>query len=148
MKLLKEIEWINSAEESDFLEFAKDLDLVNKSVNKRLILINDRKKREAEKLAQEKYLRLCKEVEYTEPSYPQFDYDKDEMGEEDSPGSCFFSSETQAKEFINAIVSQSSYYYGHTLKWSGEGRYKINPSWKYDCSGEIIYTATYAREIL
>lgn len=143
---MKNIEWIESCTESDFLSFAKELDLINEAVRKRILFIRERDKKNAEAKALAEFTHLSKETEYLEPVYSEFNYDTDEMEDEETPGSCIFTSEEQANDFITSIRNQSSYYYAHVLKWTGTGKYIITPSWKYDCSGEVIYTATYSKE--
>lgn len=77
---------------------------------------------------------------YIEPTYPA-------MGHELEDGYAHFDSQGQAEDLIAALRKNNNYYiYGYVLKWSGEGKYKVEPTYHYDHDGEIIFTATFIKE--
>lgn len=134
---------INKCSEEEYGDLSKELSVISQSQMNKVKEIETLKKDRAQKRLE--FLR--EKTSYVDPIYPSFDYDLDEMGDESEEGSCVFHNETEAKELIQALINQS-YYYGHYFKWQGPGKYVIKPDWKYDCSGEIIYSAHYTREAL
>lgn len=123
-----------------------------KALNKEFSRLHDarsKRTKEADELekakAKARLEELLKKTSYEAPEYPQFDYDLDEMGSEQRDGKCVFTNQEESEELVGKLIQQS-YYYGHYFKWQGPGRYLIKPSWEYDCSGEVIYSAHYEIE--
>jgi hypothetical protein len=98
------------------------------------------KKKEYDKQKKwENLVKLKRETSYVECTYP-------EMGTESSNGSVFFEDDQQANNLLNALRSNASYYYAYIIEWSGKGKYIVEPDWKYDHDGEIVYTATIKKD--
>lgn len=74
---------------------------------------------------------------YQEPEYPR-------MGESGRNGSVFFKTKEDAEELITLL--QRGYTYGYRLNWSVPGLYVVEPDWKYDHDGDVIYTATFTKD--
>ena len=68
------------------------------------------------------------------------------MGCSGEDGSAFFKDEEQANSLIQALRSNSNYYYAYILEWKGEGEYIVEPDWKYDHDGETVYTAYFKKK--
>ena len=100
---------------------------------------NQKKKSFDKQKKYEELFRLKRETKYNECEYPS-------MGCEESNGSVEFKSKKQAESLLNALRSNSNYYYSYILKWDGVGQYIIKPDWKYDHDKEIVYTATIKKE--
>jgi hypothetical protein len=99
-------------------ELKKELDLRSKAHAKSTVIYN---------------------TSYQEPEYP-------EMGTPGRNGSANFETEELANELIKALV-WTNYYHGYRLEWSGPGAYVVEPSYEYDHDHEIIYTATFKKEL-
>lgn len=139
MKSIQEvIDYVENCSLEEFKALSSSFSKLHDVKAKRLKQVEEDEKAKAK--AKLDFLLL--KSEYQEPVYPRFDYDLDEMGDEQEDGSCVLTDEVEAKELISRLISQS-YYYGHYFKWQGPGKYSIKPSWKYDCSGEVIYSAHY-----
>lgn len=100
---------------------------------------NIKKKKYEKQKKMEEFFRLKRETKYVECTYP-------EMGTESSNGSAYFKNENEANNLLTALRHNSSYYYAYILEWSGKGDYIVEPDWKYDHDGEIVYTATIKKE--
>jgi len=69
------------------------------------------------------------------------------MGHSGENGSAEFDTQDLADKLIAILNNTSSYYYAHKVVWSGPGKYIVKPSYKYDHDHEIIYTATFEKDL-
>jgi hypothetical protein len=81
--------------------------------------------------------RLEFTTNYTPPKYP-------EMGVEGELGSATFKNEEDAKKLVD-LLRQPSYYHGYKLVWDGPGDYNVEPDYKHDHDGEVIWLATFKK---
>lgn len=128
---------IKSASEADLIDLLPVWEELNQEFIKVKNKLAEDNKKLREKQAHDRLQFLLQETEYQDPEYP-------DMGIAGTDGYCLFTSEAQAVELTQALKHQS-YYYAHDLKYSGPGKYKIEPSWDRDHDNEIIYTATYIK---
>ena len=98
----------------------------------------------SEKQAQEekrsKYYSIARKCRYVEAENPR-------MGSPGENGFAFFESKADADDFIEALRKFNDWYgQGYVLEWSGPGEYTVEPSYKYDCDGDVVYTATFKKD--
>ena len=98
------------------------------------------KKKVFEKMKKQETLStLIKECKFRECEYPSMGYSAED-------GEATFESKNQAESLIRALRADASYYYAYILEWSGVGKYKVVPDWKYDHDSEVVYTAKFIKE--
>jgi len=101
--------------------------------------IYNQKKKDFDNLKEkETFFRLKKDTKYEECEFPK-------MGKMGFNGSVKFQNQEQAELLLESLRKDSNYRYAYILKWEGNGEYIIEPDWKYDRDGEILYTATFVR---
>jgi hypothetical protein len=83
-------------------------------------------------------LVLKMKTKYHEPEYPY-------MGGVAENGSANFDNQEDAEKLVK-LLRQRSYTYGYLLVWDGPGEYVVEPDYKYDHDGDVIYTATFKKE--
>lgn len=58
----------------------------------------------------------------------------------------FFKSKEQAEALTKSLNDFSGYYAQYILEWDGSGEYIVDPGYRYDHDGDIVYFATFKKK--